>query len=136
MLSTTLRWEAQALARHLLKCSNLPERLARRYQEANQKLMNPTLSKGEQTLLDLWHRYPILFPFLEAAHAFPRKDSILRRKALIMLALLETDPEFFVFFEEKPKSLPFLFLQLLWEGITAIFKIGIGYILCASRGIL
>lgn len=129
LVNGPLQKEALRLARHLFGVRHLPARLQERYGEACRLKISPALSGQDRKLLKWWHRFPILFSLLEAGACLKSRENILSQKALILFAVVETDPEFFSFFEEKPAARPVLLGRLLKEGVGAFLKMGIGFVL-------
>ena len=74
-------------------------------------------------------RRPALLPFLDAACALRRGDDPLRRKLLLLTAILETSPEFANDFLPRHRPLPALLAELLWNGARAVAKTTIGLLL-------
>lgn len=124
--------EAGHLARYLFGIRGLPQELALRYMAANRKRLSlpfSALSAPDAALLRWWHRFPFLFPFLEAGARLRARENILSKKAQVLFAVVETDPDFFSFFEERPAWRLVLLGRLLKEGVSAFFKMGIGFFL-------
>lgn len=65
---------------------------------------------------------------IDSALAFFSPHSNIRKRLLVMLAILETMPEYADLF--LPRSRSFLYqLYILWVGIRAIYKTTIGYLI-------
>jgi hypothetical protein len=73
-------------------------------------------------------RFPLLLPFIDAALAISDSRSPVRRKVLIMLAILESDREYHTYFLPRRRSV-FYPLVLLFRGGLALIKTIIGYLL-------
>jgi hypothetical protein len=71
---------------------------------------------------------PFVLGSVEAALAIKNPDSLIRKKILLMLAILESTPAFHDFFLPQKRSAFYLF-KLLFTGIKAILKIINGYLL-------
>ncbi len=68
---------------------------------------------------------------LEAAIGALRRDSLLRRKILVMMAILETTPDFASHFEPQSMGVMKLALQVCRYAILSVIKIGTGLLLYA-----
>jgi len=130
-----LRQEAFAFSRYLLDGDPLPK-MVERYASANRALLSESASPADRQLLkfSLAHRWAI--PFLDAASAFLRPDSLLRRKIYIMAAILEACPRFadrFLPGRTHPVALAFRLAS--WGALAAVkVALGIPLWLLANRG--
>jgi hypothetical protein len=75
--------------------------------------------------VDVVARRPWLIPWLDAACAVLRPDDALRRKLLLMVAVLECSPHYADRFLPKRRSVPLLIIELAWIGLrSAILALG------------
>jgi len=73
-------------------------------------------------------KFPFWIGFVDAALALTCKNSILRKKLFVMLAILETIPEYSVFFLPKRYSV-LSFFKIFLTGIRSIYRFFIGIII-------
>ncbi|MBI2300044.1 MAG: lipopolysaccharide biosynthesis protein [Armatimonadetes bacterium] len=92
-LDELLRQEAACYARYLLGVTPPPE-MVDRYVAANAVLFAAPPSPADAAVLAFATRHPIALPWLDAAAAVLRPRSRLRRKLVVMLAILEAAPNF------------------------------------------
>jgi hypothetical protein len=71
-----------------------PQELVDRYCEANRVLIQGPVNARDAALVGFIRRHPWSAPFLDAACGLLRPNGLLRRKMLIMAAVLEASPEF------------------------------------------
>ena len=107
--------EAEVLGKYILGRS-IDSETVKRYNEA-------VVLKGydqSDSTTDFILRHPFWLPYLDAAHGLLNKNSLLRKKLILMFALLETTPEYHRKFlltgREKAA-----FFQLFWYGITGVY---------------
>lgn len=77
--------------------------------DANEKIVRVSL------------RYPALLPFLDSALAFGNTNHPLRQKLLVMLAILETTPEYYRLFTSDNRSRLY-WLTIFFRGTAAVLK--------------
>jgi hypothetical protein len=116
----SVRAEAALFARYLVASAVPGEALAERYRHGCGVLF-PQASDADVRVVALALRRPWLLGPLDAAAALLRPGSLLRRKILLMTALVETTPEHAAAF--VPESAGVLRLALL--GLSAGFKTAI-----------
>lgn len=120
-----LALESRRISRYLLDVDP-PRELVDRYLRANALLFPAPPSVEDEAILDLVRRHAWSLPFLDAAAGLIRPDSLLRRKILLMLAILETSPELARRFEPEDSGKMNLFLRLTGVAIASVVTIGIG----------
>ncbi len=130
-----LRWEAKVFGRYLIGREVAPH-LVERYVQAHGAL-GALLGAGEESrAVAFARRRPRLLPFLDAAAALLDPRGLLRRKLLLMLAVLEASPEYAAEFLPRPQSRTLLVARLAGRGIAAAFKAAAGipiYLLSKGR---
>ncbi|MBZ4421562.1 hypothetical protein [Myxococcus sp. RHSTA-1-4] len=120
--------EAHVFLRYLLGAEP-PAEVVERYRAANEKLFAEPASAADARLLDYVTRRPWALPMLDAAAAFRRPDSLLRRKLLVGAAVLEATPDFTARFLPQAVSVPRLVLRGALLGLSVAFKLVVGLIL-------
>jgi hypothetical protein len=114
--------EAAAIARYLLRCAPPPE-LVGRYIEAHQlRLSSEPISSD----VKLFRRYPALLGLLDAGSGIVQPQSLLRKKILLMAAILEATPYYADFFLAEPRGRLRFALSLGWQVSMAILKVVFG----------
>jgi hypothetical protein len=76
-------------------------------------------------------RFPFWIGFIDAALAMTNKQSILRKKIFVMLAVLETIPEYSHLFLSKENN-SFALLKIFFVGIRSVYRFVFGFILVKS----
>ena len=117
-----LRREAKLFGRYLLAVEPSDE-LAARYTAANRALLADEPVGPEVTYA---LRHPFTLPFLDAACAVLNPASVLRKKILIMTAVLEASPAYTDFFLKPPSAPLAMLLGLAWQGIRVTAKMALG----------
>ncbi|MDQ3773347.1 MAG: hypothetical protein M3461_02690 [Pseudomonadota bacterium] len=112
-------------ARYLLDRDPAPE-LIERYVEACARLFTDSPSARDAALMDFAYRHSGALPYLDAAAGFLRPGSLLRRKLLLMAAILEASPHYAGEFLEAPPGRARTLLLLIWYGLSAGLKFAIG----------
>jgi hypothetical protein len=118
--------EAEIFSKYLVK-SSVSGELKKRYVLACQKL-KPSGNLRDEKILSFAVRNPFFLPLLDAGLTFSKHKSLLRKKIMIMLAILETTPEYYEAFTTKNYG------GIKWVGIFfracgAVSKMIIGKII-------
>jgi hypothetical protein len=116
------------IAHYLVGQSPSPDLIAR-YVKANQALLNDKRPATDRALVSFALRNPWALPYLDAASAILRRDSLLRQKTLVMIAILEATPEYVSYFFPQPMSAPSFFLRMAGYGVSSLFKLVVGCVL-------
>jgi len=86
-----LRREAMWFARYLIDA--VPsEALIERYVRANAKVLHEAPTARDEAVLAFVHAHPWSLGWLDAGTAFTRGAPLLRKKLVVMMAILETTP--------------------------------------------
>ena len=88
-----LRDEARAYGRYLVG-SELDEPLVARYVAAHKTLLGEPASLREQSVVEFTHRHPWSLSLVDAAAGLLRPGTLLRKKLLLLTAVLETTTRF------------------------------------------
>lgn len=115
--------EAKIFSEYLIK-EKVSEELLNRYECANQKL-NYNGTKRDKKIIAIILRFPYLLPFIDSALAFSNSKSLLRKKIWVMLAILETTPEYYEHYTTKNYNKT-KWLSIIFIGCWAILKMMIG----------
>ena len=123
-----LRAEAIAFGRYLIGNEPSPE-LVERYVRANEQLFQGVLPDA---IVDYARRHPRSIAMLDAAEGLMRgRDSLLRRKLLVMTAIVETTPELVEKMEPRAVPLPTLAWRLGAAGARSAASAAAGLALRA-----
>lgn len=114
---------------HYLTGQAPPSDLIQRYQEANTTLLARINSPSDLAIVSFVGRNPWALPYLDAALAIVRRNSLLRYKILVMIAILEATPEFVHLFFPEPMSIPRFFWRVTGYGASSVLKLMVGCIL-------
>jgi hypothetical protein len=120
-----LRAESFLITRYLLRCDP-SEELSKRYVDANLSLLAEQHSLKRNPELSFIRRYPMSLPFIDAAAGLLSPESIVRKKILIMTAILEATPVHASFFLQRQDSAFKVIGSLAWQGLRSMFKLAIG----------
>jgi NADH dehydrogenase len=115
--------ESILFTRYLIS-ADPPQELIDRYVAANRTLFpDRTAGSGE---LRFVRRYPRALPLIDAAAGLLKPESMVRKKALLMTAVLEATPAYADYFLGR-RVRPFhASCALVWYGIQAAVKITLG----------
>jgi hypothetical protein len=117
--------EAELFARYLLDRDPPPE-LIERYVDACTRVFIDSPSDSDAAVMDLVRRQPGALPYLDAAAGLLRPASLLRRKLLLMAAILEASPHYAREFLDVPPGRVRTLLLLFWYGLVAGVKFVVG----------
>ena len=120
--NSELHQEGRQLARYLMGVEPVPEILSR-YVSGSRELWADAPDEPE---LRWWRRHPCLLPVLDAAAGLMYPQSLLRKKVLLMTAILETTPEHAEFFLRAPPRMPWVLAVLAVRGAWAVAKAIVG----------
>jgi len=123
-----LEAEARRFGRYLMG-GDLPEALVERYREANLALFPDLPSPADAAVLEFVRRHPWSLPPLESALGLIRPGALLRRKLVVLLAILETEPRFADSFGALTPGRPGAVLRLLGLGLSSTVKLAGGFLL-------
>jgi hypothetical protein len=118
--------EAVRFARHLLGSDPTPLQVT--LYERGVARLHLTEPPGGDLLIRA-SRIPGFLPFLDAGIAWLRLDCLLRRRLLLMAAILEASPEGAAHFLPRRLSFPWFFLTLAVAGIRSMLFLPLGILL-------
>lgn len=124
--------ECRILSRHLIAVAPSREIVAR-YRAARATLLG---TGAPQTRVEkLAYRQPLLIGILDAGCGLVARDHPLRRKLLILTAILETTPNHARRFLPTRNRRPFILLELSLAGVIAACKalLGVPLVLLVGR---
>jgi hypothetical protein len=119
---TELHHEARQLARYLLGVEPTPA-VTERYVSACRQLWGST----SEPVARWWRKHPCFLPVLDAAAGMMLPQSLLRKKVLLMAALLEATTEYTDFFLCPPPCWPWVLAIVAGRGAWAATKIVAGW---------
>ena len=120
-----LELEAQLITRYLFD-EEAPAVLVHRYRDAHAFVLLESASPADRALLAFARRRPWSWRYLDAAMGLLRPTSLLRRKVLLMTAILEVSPAFARRFEPSGLGPWRLVVAACANGLASAFHIGIG----------
>jgi hypothetical protein len=128
-----LRTEAIVFGRYLVG-SEPGEALIDRYCRANETLFaDAPASDADHAVLDFARRHAWAVPMLDAAAGVTGGgESLLRKKLLVMTAIVETTPENVERTEQRSVGLPRLAMRVGVAGARAAFHVATGLVLTAA----
>ncbi|MBX3162395.1 MAG: hypothetical protein KF773_40900 [Deltaproteobacteria bacterium] len=113
-----LRREAVVFSRYLVRAAP-SEALIERYCAANRELFaHEAPSAADAAVLAFARDHAWAVAPLDAGHALLGPASLLRKKLLVMTAILETTPEYAARTEPRAVALPMLGLRLAAAGVA------------------
>lgn len=120
--------EAAAMSRYLVGTLAAVE-LLDRYAQADGLLFAAPPEPRDARLLAFVRAHPRTIGPLDAASALLRRDSRLRKKVLVMAAILETSPRFAEHFLARESGRLSLLAGLLLGSALAVLRVGLGLLL-------
>ena len=126
--------EAALLARYVAGIEATPV-VAVRYARACEVRLAAPPHPREAAVLAFARRHPWALPLLDAAAGLLRPQSLLRRKLILMLAIVETMPEHAAMFVSAPHGRARTIARVLWWSGMSLLKLIGGLVLypLASR---
>jgi NADH dehydrogenase len=127
----TLRAEARHFSRYLLGV-DVTEEIATRYAAAHQRLFTEPVDRVTQ----FTRRYPSTIAFLDAAMSLTRTRQGLRKRILLMTAIMEASSIYADWFLPRRRSLASSAVRIGWAGVRAAGRAIIGvplYIVLRDR---
>lgn len=115
--------EAEIFGKYLLgKVPN--EKSIALYEKAMEELrISPV--RNEERLLRFMLKNPGSVKWIDSALAMFRKESQIRKRMLVMCAILETQPEYVELFLPKRTNM----IYILWVGACAVFRSFVGVLM-------
>lgn len=111
---------------HYLAGRSPSDDLVQRYLEAHRVLLSGPHEASEMAMAAFVHRHPWTLPYLDAASGLLRPHSLLRKKILLMIALLEASPEFTEFFVPEAMSVSRFLWHMTGYGLSSAAKLAVG----------
>jgi hypothetical protein len=124
---TDLRTEAEVFGRYLVG-EPPSETLVKRYCAANHAI--PAIS-GDDAIVAYARRHPWSVSLLDAAAGLTDAGSLLRKKLLVMTAIVETTPELVTKTEPRAVGLPEITWRIGVAGVRTAFEVAAGLALSA-----
>lgn len=119
--------EGRRLGRYLVG-RPVPLDLLARYQQAHVKRAADL--DGDSPALALWRRRPWMLPLLDAGCARWRPEDPLRRKLMLMTAILECTPRYAEHFLPEHRGFWALALRVVWHGACGVVALAGARLLC------
>jgi hypothetical protein len=126
-LDPRLAAEGRLIGRYLVGVDPAPE-LIERYCRANEVLFTDAPSPADRSILHFLEKHPRSLSLLEAAAGLVQPASRLRRKIIVMMAILETAPEHAGHFEFAGGGTIASVARLAGLGAVASVKVVAGLI--------
>lgn len=108
------------------------ETLLIKYSNAIEKL-KLSLNEKEENILRYLLKMPFLLPFADGAWAFLNPKNGIRKRILIMSALIETEPQYVQCFLNE-KDVSFSVFKLIFRGSVAVLRGIVGVLLMLLLG--
>lgn len=126
--------ECALISRYLIG-SEPPQELKDRYRAAHRILLGEDAAESVDPEMRFLRRHPWALPYLDAGAAVLRRESTVRKKTILMAAILEATPIHADFFLQPPDPVFKLLCSLFWQGVRAVAKtaVGIPILLVARR---
>jgi hypothetical protein len=127
--ASAIRREGASLARYILRDRTVAPEAVELYVAGCSRLFRDPAAKDGLAVSDFAGRHPWALPLLDAAAAILHPQTLLRKKLLLMLSILETMPRHTPTFEPRPRGRsPLLGLLLFW-GLMSGLKVAAGILL-------
>lgn len=124
-LADSAAHEARIFSRYLIG-ADPPEDMIARYAAARAALFSELETGRDHALCDFVRRRPWSLPFLDAAAGVLAPQSLLRKKLLVMAAILEASPVFADVFLPRTTTRAYLSIRLCMLTTKSACKILIG----------
>lgn len=108
------------------------ETLLIKYADAIEKL-KLSLSEKEENILRYLLQMPFLLPFADGAWAFLNPKNGIRKRILVMSALIETEPQYVQYFLNQ-QDVSFPIFRFIFRGSVAVLRGIIGVLLMLLLG--
>lgn len=108
------------------------ETLLQKYSNAIEKL-KLSLSEKEESVLRYLLKMPILLPFADGAWVFLNPKNGIRKRMLVMSALIETEPQYVSYFLNQ-QDVSFPIFRFIFRGSVAVLRGVIGVLLILLLG--
>ncbi len=108
------------------------ETLLKKYTDAIE-ILKLSLSEKEENIIRYLLKMPFLLPFSYGAWAFLNPKNCIRKRILVMSALIETEPQYVQNFLNE-KDVSFSVFKLLFRGSVAVLRGIIGVFLILVLG--
>lgn len=112
-----------------------PAELIERYRAAHAKLLGDAGSERDLAIIAFTQKHPWSLRYIDAAVAVLRPNALLRKKILVMMAIVETAPHYVEYFIPKRTPLIKIILNMVWYGTATMcsFLIGVCIYPLAAR---
>lgn len=120
-----LRTEAIAFGRYLVDATP-SEELVERYRRANDVLLDEAPAPGDQRVIEYARAHPWSIRMLDAGTALSGRAPVFRKKLLIMMAIVETTPEFAERTQPRSEPLPTMVAKLGLAGAKMVTSAALG----------
>lgn len=124
--------EAIVFGRYLLSGQNPDDKAMQLYSNAH-NYRDLTVPVTQKKLFDFVLRNPWALGAIDGALAFRNPNHIIRKKILVMSAVLECRPQYANLFLPEKRN-PFYFIIFCWIGFRAVMKALFGTVLIAVAG--
>jgi hypothetical protein len=124
----SLTLEGTVIGRYLLGVDP-PEILIDRYRRANESLFGDPVPDEDRIVLDFVHAHPWSLSLLDSGLGLVRPRSRLRKKMVVMLAILETTPRFAADFEPCAAGRVGTIARLIGHAAVAAARVVAGLVL-------
>jgi hypothetical protein len=125
VIEIDLDGECALISRYLIGREPAQE-LKDRYRAAHRILLGDNAAESDQPEMRFLRRHPWALPYLDAGAAILHKESILRKKTILMAAILEATLIHADFFLKPPDPVFKLLCSLFWQGVRAVAKTAVG----------
>jgi hypothetical protein len=127
--ASALQSEGVLLGRYILRDRTLAPEAIELYVGGCSKLFRNPAAEDGLAVSEFVRRHPWALPLLDAAAALFHPQTLLRRKLLLMLSILETMPRHTPTFESRPRGRSHLLGLLLFWGFMSGLKVAAGIML-------
>jgi hypothetical protein len=113
--------ECSLISRYLIGVDP-PQEFKVRYREGQQALFGEESLESAEPEVKFLRAHPWALPYLDAGAVLLNRDSILRKKIILMTAILEASPAYVEFFLHAPESPLKTWCGLVWQSARSIAK--------------
>jgi len=121
-----LEKECRLITRYLIEEEPSQEFIST-YIMGNSSLLSDPQLEEDLSIMSFIRQYAWVLPFMDAACGILRPRSLLRKKILLMVAILEASPHYINHFLPEAVSGPRFFFSMLRYGVQAGVKVILGF---------
>jgi hypothetical protein len=113
--------ECSLISRYLIGVDP-PQEFKDRYRAGQRALFGEESLESAEPEMKFFRAHPWALPYLDAGAVVLNRESILRKKIILMTAILEASPAYAEFFLHAPEGPLKVWCSLVWQSVRSIVK--------------